>query len=96
MWPNFPTTSHFLSVIASFAASLPLLMDEGGGVRRGGGGGRGEIRFQNSAISSAETPTVASGHPSSPWLFNSRHRLLCPTTKDAPSDTFFLTRPYLS
>ena len=50
----------------------------------GGEEGRGEIRFQNSAISSAEIPTMASGHPSSPWLFNRRHRLLYPTTKDAP------------
>lgn len=33
MWPNFPTSSHFLSVIASFAASLPLLM--GGGAAEG-------------------------------------------------------------
>lgn len=27
MWPNLPTSSHFLSVIASFAASLPFLME---------------------------------------------------------------------
>lgn len=80
MWPDLPTSS-----IASQSSSLPSLMR-----------GKGRNLLMEFCHQFSWNIYSSLWHPIGAWLFNRKHRFLYLATTDAPSDTFFLTRSYLS